>query len=102
LVKKARLSLLHNHTKSYTLPGGNHAGYRNYWNTVFSIAIQNRVANKMLACKYRRIQHKNYKSSGGCPIGNVEYLTDLGEYRNTRVVSGGRGIEKIFFTYQYG
>jgi hypothetical protein len=60
------------------LPGGNHAGYRNYWNTVFSIAVQSGVANKMLAYKYRRTQRENYKSSGGYPIGDVDYLTDLG------------------------
>jgi hypothetical protein len=67
------------------MPGGNHAGYRNYWNSVFSIAVQTGVSNKILQWKYRKVLKENYSSSGGYPIGDVDFLTELGSYQNNRM-----------------
>jgi hypothetical protein len=50
------------------MSGGNHVGYRNYWNSVFHIAIQTGVLNKILQWKYRKVQK------------DVELLTELGGY----------------------
>jgi hypothetical protein len=66
------------------MPGGNHVGYRNYWNSVISIAVQT-------GCRIRfyngKVQKENYFSTGGYPIGDVEFLIELGNYQNNR--SGG-------------
>jgi hypothetical protein len=67
------------------MPGGNHAGYRNYCNSVFSITVQTSVSNKILQWKYRKVLKENYSSSGGYPIGDVDFLTQLGSYQNNRM-----------------
>jgi hypothetical protein len=67
------------------MPGGNHAGYRNYWNSIFSIAVRTGVSNKILQWKYRKVLKENYSSSGGYPIGDVDFLTELGSYQNNRM-----------------
>jgi hypothetical protein len=70
--------------------GGNDVGYRNYWNSVFSIAVQTGVSNKILQWKYRKVQKENYFSTGGYPIGDDELSTELGGYQNNKMGSVGR------------
>jgi hypothetical protein len=67
------------------MPGGNHAGFRNYWNSVISIAVQTGVANKQLAWKHKRFQKERNISCRGYPIRDVEYLTEIGSYKNNRI-----------------
>jgi acid phosphatase family membrane protein YuiD len=64
-------------------------GYRNYWNSVISIAVQTGVSNKILQWKYRKVQKENYFSTGGYPVGDVEFLTEIGSYQNNRMGSSG-------------
>jgi hypothetical protein len=71
------------------ISGGNHVGYRNYWNSVISIAVQTGVSNKILQWKYRKVQKENYFSTGGYSIGDVEFSTELDSYQNNRMKSGG-------------
>ena len=71
-------------------PDGGHPGFRNYFDTNISVALQTGIANASLTREAHRTHRASYRASGGKSPEDVSNMIDLGSYCNTRDCEIGR------------